>query len=1202
MTDWKAYHSCTPMWRLLSIAVLLFFHFGVLNSQEAEPEYDEMLVFLEIPRVGGFEVPGVIKDEQLYLPVSDLFNLLKIKCVPSEDFEVITGFFISPEASYSISRTDNTITFQGKRFDLKPGDLVRTEDNLYLHSLYFGKIFGLDCIFNFRSLSVSIKSSLELPLIREMKQEEMRKNLSKLKGEIIADTIVKRSYPIFRWGMADWSALSSQEIGGRTDTRLGLSLGAMVAGGEAITSLNYNSFEKFSARQQQYLWRYVDNDYDLFKQVMVGKIATQSTATLFNSVIGVQITNTPSFYRQSFGTYTLADKTEPGWIVELYVNNVLVDYVKADASGFYQFHVPLVYGNSIIQLKFFGPWGEEKIKEQNINIPFNFLPENRFEYRISTGVVEDSTFSRFSRLSASYGVSRTLTVGGGLEYLSSITSKPYMPYLNASWNIFNNILFSGEYAHGVKTMGTLSYRTHSNILLDFNYTKYAKGQKAIMFNYLEERRASIAVPVRFKGFSSYNRFSAHQIIMPSLTIINGELTPSTTDYYTGEWMFSGNFFGFNTNITTYGIFLNDKISNLYSNLSLSFSLPGHFVIMPQIQYGFTLKEFITAKVSVEKNLKEKAFLRMSYEQNFNNNFKMAEIGFRYNFKFAQAGFSVRQSQQKTSLIEYARGSLIYDRKIRFLGADNQFHVGKGGIIVIPFLDINANGIRDNHEPKAYGINLRATGGKVEKSEKDTTIRVLGLEPYTNCFVDIDASSFENITWSLPVKTFNVAVDPEILKHIEIPISIVGEASGIVNRAHNGEVSGIGRITVDIFSKSNTLLGKTLTEEDGYFSWFGLVPGEYYARIDTAHLQKLGMSSNPAIREFSIKGGIDGDFVDGLDFTLRIIESDTIIPGIKKPVSVTRKDTTVMIVHEVVEELVTIDKDSWAIQLGAFKSKANADNLRQNLAKLLGRKVDIVLADGFFKVRINEIPDRNEVDRIIVILRENGITELWIISLRAKQQHIVLREKQDSVITVVDVTVEEPDFYESKVFVPMTGEFYDLSKSTRQTITDQTVFEIMKKNSSLNKMKFKDIRPAVRIIRRDTTQIVIPGTTGPDTIGHAIIVTDDPVREDIVIDRVVLPAGNTQLSKPLGNSLQYRSESEAVKVPVISLQVGVFYKKSEAEKARKKIMSKLNVPVKVVEQWEYFRVIITGFHSREETYQYYPDLAGLGFSGPTLIEE
>ena len=214
------------------------------------------------------------------------------------------------------------IRYQDKTYNLEPGDLIRTESNLYLKSSYFGKVFGLDCIFNFRSLSVTVNSKLELPLIREMRQEEMRKNLNRLKGEVKADTTIGRSYPMFKFGMADWSVIATEEINGKTDTRLNLALGAMIAGGEATASLYYNSQDPFTEKQQYYLWRYVNNDFNAVRQVMAGKIATHAISTLYNPVIGVQITNTPTTYRRSFGSYTLSDRTEPGWIVELYVNNV----------------------------------------------------------------------------------------------------------------------------------------------------------------------------------------------------------------------------------------------------------------------------------------------------------------------------------------------------------------------------------------------------------------------------------------------------------------------------------------------------------------------------------------------------------------------------------------------------------------------------------------------------------------------------------------------------------------------------------------------------------------------------------------------------------------------------------------------------------------------------------------------------------------
>jgi len=87
----------------------------------------------------------------------------------------------------------------------------------------------------------------------------------------------------------------------------------------------------------------------------------------------------------------LSDYTEPDWTVGLYINNVLADFIRTDASGFFSFYVPLIYGSNAVELLYFGPFGEEKISQRNFNIPFNFLLPNEFEYSVSSGVVISST-------------------------------------------------------------------------------------------------------------------------------------------------------------------------------------------------------------------------------------------------------------------------------------------------------------------------------------------------------------------------------------------------------------------------------------------------------------------------------------------------------------------------------------------------------------------------------------------------------------------------------------------------------------------------------------------------------------------------------------------------------------------------------------------------------------------------------------------
>ncbi len=65
-------------------------------------------------------------------------------------------------------------------------------------------------------------------------------------------------------------------------------------------------------------------------------------------------------------------------------------------------------------------------------------------------------------------------------------------------------------------------------------------------------------------------------------------------------------------------------------------------------------------------------------------------------------------------------------------------------------------------------------------------------------------------------------------------------------------------------------------------------------------------------------------------------------------------------------------------------------------------------------------------------------------------------------------------------------------------------------------------------------------------------------------------------------------------PELVLQVGIFHKKSQAQRAQKRISSNLNLPVEIIEEWDYFKVIIKGFKQIEDMYEYYPKLIDLGY--------
>jgi hypothetical protein len=72
-------------------------------------------------------------------------------------------------------------------------------------------------------------------------------------------------------------------------------------------------------------------------------------------------------------------------------------------------------------------------------------------------------------------------------------------------------------------------------------------------------------------------------------------------------------------------------------------------------------------------------------------------------------------------------------------------------------------------------------------------------------------------------------------------------------------------------------------------------------------------------------------------------------------------------------------------------------------------------------------------------------------------------------------------------------------------------------------------------------------------------------------------------------------------PGISLLAGSFHRKGKAYRAQRKITKRLSLPVEIVKEWEYYKVIIPGFSTIEETHRFYPELADIGYPDVLLLE-
>ncbi|MBK6643628.1 MAG: hypothetical protein IPG39_21550 [Bacteroidetes bacterium] len=84
----------------------------------------------------------------------------------------------------------------------------------------------------------------------------------------------------------------------------------------------------------------------------------------------------------------------------------------------------------------------------------------------------------------------------------------------------------------------------------------------------------------------------------------------------------------------------------------------------------------------------------------------------------------------------------------------------------------------------------------------------------------------------------VYIDPNYIKTIEVPVKVSAEVSGTVSMVRKGIKKDQGKITICIYDSNSKLVGKTLSESDGFFSFLGLNPGTYTVMPDENQMSKL----------------------------------------------------------------------------------------------------------------------------------------------------------------------------------------------------------------------------------------------------------------------------------------------------------------------------------------------------------------------------
>lgn len=820
---------------------------------------EEIVVSFQIRRLLTADLFVWYDGESIYLPASDIFDLLDLRLDADLKNGIIEGFVIDPAQTFRFDLNTNEATIAGKREPLSRDDYLITETGFYLRLDRFETCFGLPMAFSFSDLRVTLPLNEDFPAYRKLQRSLAHKQLQTHEEQLRDVRRLPYRRAMLGGAVVDWS-LSATPIGGGAQY-FNLSSGAMLAGGDLTLSGTGNSETGLDSDQLSGRWHYFVSPDGLVTQFELGDLFTGgSGGPLTRPLRGAAVTNRPQTQRTFFRTVTIEGHLGEGWEVELYIDQKLTAFMYTDENGRYEFNVDLYYGASVVTLKMYGPNGEIRTEEQYIRVPYNLIPERTLEYALLVGRPPHDTISAwYGQANAFYGINRRLTTGLGIDIpLGSQAEEPPAFEAQTTFQPMGNLTLSGSYSPDYVAGLNFNYNKPSVITIDGSAALYFENEFRNRLRREGSAVLSVSSPLSLFGrrtnvrtYLSWNRFTTSEQIALH--------------------------YGFNTSLSRFNLYYLGKYriqsqddrsqSNLHSELFASVQLLRWLRPQFRITYDHTENELSRISIYLSRRLFSTGQLAFGAEHDFPSATSVFRLTFSLFTDFADFSSRAAYSRGAATLNQVQHGSVRYDQEAKQLLFDRYSGVGRSTAVVRPFRDDNFNGILDEGEPPIPGLRARVQGGRERRRDDRSVYYYEGLNPYDEHLVRIDPMSLDNPLLKPIYEGYRVPLNPNMVTPIHVPLVITGEVEGMVRRRTPAGESGIGGVKVQFYHQAKESVTEVMTFANGDFFYLGLIPGRYRAYVDPAQLQRLGYRSDPEYIEFELEAIEDGGLVGDLNFLL-----------------------------------------------------------------------------------------------------------------------------------------------------------------------------------------------------------------------------------------------------------------------------------------------------------------------------------------------
>ena len=846
----------------------LYFKVGIIEKPK-ETKKEEMILVAEMDEVFLlFQYAGVVnanitalyKDDEIFLPLSEVLDNLQINHEVNLSDSQVTGSSAKDKSEWVFDFTKKMFSSEWKSFHFSDKEFITGEMDFFIAPRLLEQAFNFKTKLDYANLTLAVSADKTLPVYDRFLIEQKYSSFKNIPKQSPPPLIYKRNRSFLNGFVLDYSLTSTFSNNYKPFYSYSAGLGGEILGGDANILLRGFITENQNEINEELRWRYVLTENKYLTQISVGDLFAEGVNSY--SFRGIKITNEPFEPRRNIGSYVYRDKTEPNWIIELYINDQLMGITKSDAQGYYSFELPLGYGMSLTELKFYGPAGEFRSERKVFQVPFYFLPAAEVNYFISGGYL-DQTNERFTQSNIAFGITDWLTDKIGFELVDNKLFNKGVYYNSISARLSSNYLINLFTAPQILNRISANAVYFSQASIGLSYSKFKENPLFNPSKIFEEIRGSIYLPISFE----------RTVMNLQLTYDKTKLSQSRRDDYRLNLSFS--FEGFNPFLSvnySNTTFLKSKIEDAYLSFGSMINVPGiskHISFLKgnlmntRVNYNLTNKRFENLYLYFATNLMNFLRFQISYEKNFVHSFSNVQLQLFLDLPFTRYWVNTNTS----SYAQNIQGAVGYNFSADKIYFSNQPQRGRSTVMFQMFTDDNGNGTLDPDEKNIQGADISINAATRIERRSDGTIIAYELNPYTVYTAEINEAKIKNPLYKAQHSQFSFVTDPNGLKRISIPFFISGEISGKVIRLINNEKTAISGLKLIITSLDENTKITVNTFWDGTFYYFGLKPGDYIISIDPQQLKRLNLVSSPNEISFAVSASKSGDSIEDLTFIL-----------------------------------------------------------------------------------------------------------------------------------------------------------------------------------------------------------------------------------------------------------------------------------------------------------------------------------------------